>query len=372
MSRSNNQNRILNKAHEKNLITGRECNNLTSTNKEDVERQAVNFVDKIIMKGEDKCKAFLNLLEADEAFNTTAPALLTSSLKEASPPSVHTDVHPPESKGEEKDDFYQLNSQPTGLCVIINNEKFMDGSERRGTDKDAERLAEVFTWLGFRVLMLKDQTMDQMERTLKCFVSLSNLDQLQLKLEFKAEEWLDAKFTDLDQDLHHGDAFICCILSHGVKGAVQGIDLKPLSIKSITTMFKSTQESDLTGKPKVFLIQACQGNETQKGVVVNELETDDSGSCSIPEHADMLIAVATVEDYKAMRHIIDGSWFIQSLCDQLENGCPRGDDFARILHRVNKDVSMKEGAQKKPGATKQTSEFTSRLTKILVLSPHVK
>uniref|UniRef100_A0A672FFI8 Caspase 20, apoptosis-related cysteine peptidase n=1 Tax=Salarias fasciatus TaxID=181472 RepID=A0A672FFI8_SALFA len=328
LCRSDNHNRILNKARENKLITQRQCANLASTSREDVERQAVDFIDQIIMKGEDECKGFLNLLETDEASKTDVPPPLTFSQRE-------------------------LNSKPTGLCVIINNGKFMDGSERRGTNKDAESLAEVFNWLGFRVLTCQDQTMDQMERTLKCFVSL--------------KEWLDSKFTDLDQYLHHGDAFFCFVLSHGEKGAVCGIDGKPLPIKSITTMFKNTEESALKGKPKVFGIQACQGAKIQQGVVVDEVEADDNDPHSIPELADMLIAVATVEDYKAMRCIEKGSWFIQSLCDELK--C--GDDISRILHRVNYDVSRKEAAQQ-PGAKKQMSEFTSRLTKTLILSPPKK
>uniref|UniRef100_A0A672FH91 Caspase 20, apoptosis-related cysteine peptidase n=1 Tax=Salarias fasciatus TaxID=181472 RepID=A0A672FH91_SALFA len=363
LCRSDNHNRILNKARENKLITQRQCANLASTSREDVERQAVDFIDQIIMKGEDECKGFLNLLETDEASKTDVPPPLTFSQREACPPP------PPVHSGT--DDLYQLNSKPTGLCVIINNGKFMDGSERRGTNKDAESLAEVFNWLGFRVLTCQDQTMDQMERTLKCFVSLSNFDQLQLKLEFKVEEWLDSKFTDLDQYLHHGDAFFCFVLSHGEKGAVCGIDGKPLPIKSITTMFKNTEESALKGKPKVFGIQACQGAKIQQGVVVDEVEADDNDPHSIPELADMLIAVATVEDYKAMRCIEKGSWFIQSLCDELKCGCDRGDDISRILHRVNYDVSRKEAAQQ-PGAKKQMSEFTSRLTKTLILSPPKK
>ncbi|XP_034059797.1 caspase-10-like, partial [Gymnodraco acuticeps] len=77
----------------------------------------------------------------------------------------------------EEDEPYELKSQPTGLCLIINNETFPgDGKQipenvRHGTDKDAGRLGEVFSWLGFRVLMCKDQTKDQMERALECFAS---------------------------------------------------------------------------------------------------------------------------------------------------------------------------------------------------------
>lgn len=179
----------------------------------------------------------------------------------------------------------------------------------------------MFSWLGFRVLMCKDQTKDQMDRALTCFASqLSDLSQLQ---EFSVKEWSDSGFVDLKVAPKHGDAFICCILSHGVKGAVLGIDREPLCIKQILRTFKATNQSTLTGKPKVFLIQACQGKKYQRGVLLKDLESDDCCSLYIPEEADCLLAIATVEDCVSFRHPIDGSWFIQSVCQQLKEGCPR-------------------------------------------------
>uniref|UniRef100_A0A8C5NFT4 Caspase-8 n=1 Tax=Gouania willdenowi TaxID=441366 RepID=A0A8C5NFT4_GOUWI len=250
---------VLNKLHEKNLINGREYNNLKSIHGEDVEGHVVELVDKIMNKGEDTCRAFLSLLQTDEDIKATFPRL---------------------------EHFYQLSSQPVGLCLILNNEHFMDGSVRSGTDKDAEDLAKVFSWLGFRVLMCKDQTKDQMEQTL--------LPQ---------------------QVIQHGDAFFCCILSHGEKGTVLGIDREALSLKSITSTFRATDDSMLTGKPKVFIIQACQGEKLQRGVTY--LEEEDASVQSVPEEADVLLALATVEDHAAVRHTIKGSWFVQSLCQQL-------------------------------------------------------
>lgn len=240
-----------------------------------------------------------------------------------------------------------MNSHPVGLCVIINNKYFTDSKERRGTDKDArmfhrwllhslfllfdsnfslikslsEQLAEVFSWLGFRVLLCKDQTKDQMEETLRFFASLNDLAQLQ---QFYMEEWSENRFTNLQHGhAEHGDAFVCCILSHGKKGVVLGTDQKPLSIKHITTLFKATSQSALTSKPKVFLIQACQGSQIQRGVSLEDPEVDSSGPVYIPEEADVLVAMATVEDCVAFRSVEEGTWFIQSACQQLRERCPR-------------------------------------------------
>ncbi|XP_035025161.1 caspase-8 [Hippoglossus stenolepis] len=363
---------ILNKVHEKNLITQREYNNLKSINKEDVEGHAVELMDKIMNKGEDSCQYFMDLLQTDKDIINTYPKLKSMQLNDTchlvtcQPVQESADATSPQSKRLKREERYQLKSQPVGLCVIINNDNFMDGTMRSGTNKDAQCLAEVFTWLRFRVLMCKDQTRDQMERALGHFASLSDPSRLQ---EFNVKEWIGSGFAEPQQTpLKHGDAFICCILSHGLKGVVIGTDRKPLSIKQITQTFKTSDQSALTGKPKVFLIQACQGPHTQHGVLLEDLEADASPSLFIPEEADVLVAFATVEDHVSFRHKTDGSWFIQSVCQQLKEGCLRHDDITTILHRVNDEVSQKEGPRQ-CGAAKQMPEVRFTLRKTLVLSP---
>ncbi|TNM98038.1 hypothetical protein fugu_014284, partial [Takifugu bimaculatus] len=306
---------ILNKVDEKNLITRRDYNNLKSINGEDIWGHVIALVDKIMSKGDATCEAFLNLLQTDDDIKSTYPELKNIQWRATIPLT-----QPVQSSSEDhfeililiyiffylQDEQYELLSQPTGLCVIINNENFLDMKQRSGTNKDAQSLAEVFTWLGFRVLMCKDQTKEKMDRALNCFASL---------------KWSGSTFVDLQGDPKHGDAFICCILSHGEKSAVLGIDGEPLCIKQIIRTFKATRQSALVSKPKMFLIQACQGKGIHRGVLLKDLQTDDCHTLSIPEEADILVATATVEDYVSFRHKIDGSWFIQSLCQELKEGC---------------------------------------------------
>ncbi|KAM9322161.1 caspase-8-like isoform 1-T5 [Pholidichthys leucotaenia] len=361
---------ILNKVLENRLITDREYNNLRDISKEDVEGHVVKLVDKILNKGEDISRRFLNLLQTDEDIKMTfpqlsnvlpLPALVQASVR---PPAHHPGV-PVQESGSQQGDCYPLKSQPVGLCLIINNERFSDGTERTGTNKDAETLAEMFSWLRFRVLMCKDQTRDQMDSTLTSFASMSGIDEHQL------QEWSEGRFTSPQEALVHGDAFVCCILSHGRRRVVLGTDRRSISIKSITRKFKATDQSALTGKPKIFLIQACQvsgGPETD--AVPDYVEADDAAApVYIPEEADFLVAVATVEDYPAYRHRTDGSWFVQTLCEQLREACPRREDLLTILLRVNDIVSQKEALSAEPGKAKQMPEPRFTLRKALILSP---
>jgi hypothetical protein len=51
-----------------------------------------------------------------------------------------------------------MTSTPRGIVLIINNEEFTDGEQRLGAQEDGEMLTELFTGLGFKVDMKKNQT----------------------------------------------------------------------------------------------------------------------------------------------------------------------------------------------------------------------
>lgn len=369
---SDDERLILNKVQENKLITDRDYRNLKSISKEDVEGRITELLDKIMGKGDERCQSFLNLLETDAEIKETYPKLkflkLSPTCKTVVPVQEtdtmdNTDVGGPGCKKIKMDESYSVNSNPRGICLILNNINFEDGRERCGTDKDAESLAEVFSWLNFRVLMVEDQTATEMSQVLSCFSTLRDISDLK-----KLKEWESKEFVDLKQPPpEHGDVFICCILSHGKEGAVLGTDNKALPIQDITRTFKASDNSPLTEKPKIFLIQACQGRHYQRGVIVKDLEYDACATISVPEEADVLIAVATVQGCVSIRHEEKGSWFIQSVCQQLKEGCPRGDDIHSILQRVNSEVSKKEGGSQ-PGKVKQMPEIRYTLRKNLTLS----
>lgn len=123
-----------------------------------------------------------------------------------------------------------------------------------------------------------------------------------------------------------------CVLSHGHKDCVFGTDDKTVLLRELTQPFRSGRAPTLVGKPKLFFIQACQGDAYQRGSVPcpprprpkNENTKDkleeDAGpvkSETIPHDADFLLGMATVEDCKSFRNVCTGSIYIQELCKQL-------------------------------------------------------
>ncbi|XP_028328225.1 caspase-8-like isoform X2 [Gouania willdenowi] len=250
-------------------------------------------------------------------------------------------------------EFYALVHEPRGLCVVISNEKFT-GPElglRRGTRKDEETLEALFTKFGFKVVLHRDLTAQAMRE------EVNTLGQ---------------------RNFINEDALVVCVLSHGDQGCVFGTDEKKVSLKELTLPFTGIQAPTLTGKPKLFFIQACQGKEFQKGAlpcppkpaqekVQTQLE-EDSGPVygeTVPSDADFLIGMATVEECKSFRHVVTGSIYIQKLCEMLEKSAEstEPDDILSILTRVNKEVSKGNYM-----GQKQMPQPKYTLTKKLVLT----
>ena len=57
------------------------------------------------------------------------------------------------------------------------------------------------------------------------------------------------------RDYSGSSCFCCCVLSHGQEGVVYGTD-GTIDIREMTSFFHGT---NLSGKPKLFFFQACQG-----------------------------------------------------------------------------------------------------------------
>ncbi|XP_044888402.1 caspase-8-like isoform X2 [Mauremys mutica] len=235
---------------------------------------------------------------------------------------------------------YTMENNPHGYCVILNNSDFKNPDEtRKGTDKDAEALKRVFEWLQFETIEHRNLEAEEICKTIK-------------------------KYSNMDHS--NMDCFICCLLSHGEKGKVRGTDWNSAAIKDLVSCFTGSECPSLAGKPKLFFIQACQGMTGQKSIPVKEdssrqLEADALPLPSIPDWADILIGMATVEDFECYRYIERGSAFIQCLCKEIESFCPQCVDLLTILTQVNKKMGEKDFNGKK-----QMPEIKSTLRKRLI------
>lgn len=244
---------------------------------------------------------------------------------------------------------YEMKGERRGVCLIINNYDFSACGllNREGTDIDHDSLRDVFEWLGFEILTRRDCTGDQI---LQALMDLSARDHTQ------------------------ADCVVCCILSHGRLNDIIGVDGKAVPFKELMETLSPFRCSSLYQKPKLFFIQACRGTQNQRAVFPQTFTEDedvlasDAGvpRDSIPEMADYLMAMSTVPWYASYRDKSKGTWFIQSLCDNLRLLVPRGNDLLSILTKVNADVSKKSD---KSGLKKQMPQPEFSLTRTVVFPP---
>ncbi|KAM4526388.1 caspase-7 [Fundulus diaphanus] len=208
-----------------------------------------------------------------------------------------------------------MSHQQVGKCIIINNKNFDENTGmnvRNGTDRDAGELFKCFKNLGFDVVVHNDQTCEKMEHLLK-----------------RASE----------EDHSNSSCFACILLSHGEEGMIYGTD-GAMPIKTMTSLFRGDKCKSLVGKPKLFFIQACRGSEFDDGIQTDSgppndtLETDASPRHKIPVEADFLFAYSTVPGYYSWRNPGRGSWFVQALCNVL-NEFGKQLEIMQILTRVN-------------------------------------
>lgn len=293
---------ILQHVQQAGIITMREYGNLSDIPQR--EKRVIGLLDKLMGKGEETCRRFIELLRKDDILE------IFPLLKD------HAVISSPVQEVCQ----YKIAQNPRGTCVIINNVHFATLSERMGSDLDQEKLAKVFRWLGFEVVVHRNKTAAEMKNLLE----------------------------DLGKTVD-GDCFVCCILSHGIKEGVCGTDGDVISVDEIREPFNGTNCQRLVGKPKLFFIQACRGKRNQNRVQVqadssedgeSEMEVDgDDFDITIPADTDFLIARSTTDGHLSYRKPEEGSWFIQSLCRNLEQHCPLGTDIYTVLLCVNNEVS---------------------------------
>ena len=137
------------------------------------------------------------------------------------------------------------------------------------------------------------------------------------------------------------DSFVCCILSHGYLDGVYGTDSKPVKINDIASLFKGTFCPTLADKPQLFFIQACRGDDEDRGVVLQKDAKGDSDNAfrhSLSKEADFLFGYATPPGNVSWRSLQYGSWYISKLCEVFVDYAPQ-QDLLSMLTIVNHKVS---------------------------------
>ncbi|KFQ62779.1 Caspase-9, partial [Pelecanus crispus] len=253
-------------------------------------------------------------------------------------------------------EVYELKADPCGRCLILNNVNFSRASNlstRVGSNVDCEKLEKRFKALRFDVLTRQD---------------------------LKAQEMISELQTLAEQDHSALDCCVVVILSHGCQtshiqfpGGIYGTDGKPIPVETIVNYFNGSHCPSLRGKPKLFFIQACGGEQRDPGFVVDcdspgdeapggSLESDATpfrapvgnvdepdAVASLPTPSDILVSYSTFPGFVSWREASRGSWYVETLDSVLEQYA-RSEDMLNLLLQVANTVSAKEGRYKQiPG-----------------------
>ena len=115
---------------------------------------------------------------------------------------------------------------------------------RNGSDVDVKALSETFLTFGYDLRLYANLTKEQLIQT---------VDEIATKGMLK-------DYASL----------VVCLLSHGGLGTIEGVDHKKGHEKLVNVIsdiqwaFNSQKCPELINKPKIFIIQACQGGVGQR------------------------------------------------------------------------------------------------------------
>ncbi|XP_030561767.1 caspase-like [Drosophila novamexicana] len=235
---------------------------------------------------------------------------------------------------------YKMCHKHRGLALIFSHELFNKRglASRPETSVDTKNLERVLKHLDFNVEVHKDLHHKQVMKKIASAVALNHREH---------------------------DCILVALLTHGDNGVLYAKD-KLYKLDDIWEAFSADKCPSLAGKPKIFIIQACRGKRRDPGHIrqsMGHTETDsDSGSnYKIPKYADFLIAFCTVPQYCSWSNSVQGSWFIHSLCDELEANARRL-DMLNLLTFVAQRVANCESSDEQH---KQITCTMSTLTRIL-------
>uniref|UniRef100_A0A2K5VNU7 Caspase 9 n=1 Tax=Macaca fascicularis TaxID=9541 RepID=A0A2K5VNU7_MACFA len=261
----------------------------------------------------------------------------------------------PESLRGNADLAYVLSMEPCGHCLIINNVNFCRESglsTRTGSSIDCEKLQRRFSLLHFMV---------------------------EVKHNLTAKEMVLALLELARRDHSALDCCVVVILSHGCQashlqfpGAVYGTDGCPVSVERIVNIFNGTSCPSLGGKPKLFFIQACGGEQKDHGFEVASTSPEDESSgsnpepdatpfqedlrtfdqldavSSLPTPSDIFVSYSTFPGFVSLRDPKSGSWYIETL-DNIFEQWAHSEDLQSLLLRVADAVSVKGIYKQMPG-----------------------
>ncbi|XP_055864587.1 caspase-14-like isoform X1 [Biomphalaria glabrata] len=288
-----------------------------------------------------QCHHDISRNSAPETQHVTQLPVLESGI-----PPTYDRPQVPQWMASNDEEVYCMDTQPRGMALIINNVHFKSFSVRNGSDADVSHLSKMFEKLKFSICCKGNLTAEQMKQECKKFAkdrNLQNVSALSVVI------------------LTHGSTNECYF---GIDGFI-GRDNIPVKNTYITKtelaqIFNSRNCPLMKEKPKLFIIQACRGedeNPTEtkyqslSGPIMNSdtprSEIQEDSPTQVPnaspraDTADMCFVHSSSMGYKAYRDVTRGSPFIEDFTDLIMNKSSATDEFLHIVQKLQRAFSQK-------------------------------
>ncbi|CAJ0957784.1 unnamed protein product [Ranitomeya imitator] len=295
--------------------------------------QARQLLIDLQSRGSDAFHLFLQCLRGSGQHDLADLLQETGGTREVKTPAP-LPPSPPLKIPEPRDDFdqkpkplnmktdYPMNFDPCGRCLIINNMAFSEASGlsyRTGSDIDRDKLQRRISSYHFDVMVK------------------NNLKAATRHTRFP--------------------------------GGVFGTDGVPIPVERIVNYFNGSNCPGLRGKPKLFFIQACGGEEKDRGCTVdlgdsgdqppphyshtNSLQSDATAvppdkkdadetdaQAILPTTSDILVSYSSYPGFVSWRETRSGSWYVENL-DEVLAQCSGTFDLQSMLVMVADRVAVK-------------------------------
>ncbi|CAB3367781.1 Hypothetical predicted protein [Cloeon dipterum] len=232
---------------------------------------------------------------------------------------------------------YNMRHEKRGKAIIFNNYEFhnLNLHTRKGTEKDVQRLKDVFKMHSFEVVVHDDALVGDIFYVIEKAIA--------------------------NADHSNSDCVAVVILTHSDKEGLLYARDTTYKLRSLVEMITADKCLSLAGKPKLFFIQASRGEKADPDMIV----VPRNPNVKIPSYADFLIAESTTPAYIPMKYEKEGSLFIRAINDVLLKEKSYTKSFLTLMTEVIARVAFDN--QNDAGDLKQVPSITTTLTKKLML-----
>ncbi|RWS24395.1 caspase-1-like isoform 1 [Leptotrombidium deliense] len=202
-----------------------------------------------------------------------------------------------------------------GLCLLFNHTDYdldnnMKLPERHGSDADVKAIVNYFTKCRIKVEVFDNKLLNKIQQILQDY----SKDKYNLEYDF----------------------LIVIVLSHGKEDKLYAYDVD-YKYSVLYEPFLPQNCELLKGKPKAFIISACQGKEIDTGIQFDYSKVP----LHVPEDDDFIVILSAVPGFKSYRHPYDGTFAVREFIECLNESRAFGlnEDIVSILTNVNRRVS---------------------------------